>query len=1271
MRWLSAISLGFVVYGSLIPFESSGLGFSRAVDGLFSSRPLSHEVRSLADWAVNLALYFPAAFFLFGALSHRARGLGGWIGLWFAVVMACGGVSMLVEFAQAFVAGRVSSLLDVARNAVGAAFGPLAWALVGPALVRAIGDAFSPNPQIVPWWFRRVAVWGALPYLLLLLIANGLMSVQFRDGADVLAMVVEVRWLPFVHHFESGFVRSVASLLRYSLLYFPAGVIALGLLGGTRGGAAGFGMRIALVIVFVLALSVELGKLLIEGLRPDTSNVVIALAAATLGWATARWSMGSRQSREAVAAGTSGPASVDDIQTVAGRHVVLGATALVMALLGIGIAVTSPVAPWALLFGLVAYALLLVRHEAAWLIVLPALLPVLDLTPWTGVRLLTEFDAFVAVSLAFGMWRARQAVVGPRIRWPMRAGFFLLAVSYAASLIIGAWPLQPIDHAAFTDPFSRYAALPPVKAFLSALLLVWLARESRKRGSDVARLFTAGMLVGLAGVVAVSLWERVAYPGLFDFNREFRIAASFSSMNTGGGAVEAYLVMAIPFIAAGMLMFRSWAVRGALIGLLLLSSYALTVTYARAGYGGFAVGCLVLAAAFMLTRGNLSSRLGVRFWALPVALVAVAAVIVAPVMSARFAQSRLASIGDDWQTRVSHWREVQAIMPRDFGAQLFGMGLGRFPETYFFEGKGARPSAPFRFQTETGNTFLRLGVGAPLYVDQIVPIEPATKYELSLQARSVTGSGVVNVLLCERTFFYSAGCESAVVKLEGESGRWARHEAVIESRRLGATPWYAHRPVKLSIENASSNAAIDVDEVRLQAPGGGNSVDNGDFERGGARWFYSSAHNHLPWHIKNLPLELLFGQGWFGVVAFAIFLVSVVGRLLASEGVFSSVVLAAFAGFLAVGIFDSLLDAPRLLTLFYMTAGVAAIAVAQPLPRVGAERRQGRSDVAAVASGHARPASGSPIGHAASGVDFRWPWAHVAGCILLLTAGAWLVTNAPFVPYNLRELPNPSRPLFSLLLLSVFVYWTAAMPVLIANRLARVPVGAALVVPALLMHGVIAWTLVHLAVLPESIHDVVGTPVLGWPWEWERLGRFVALMLMVSVGLGTGALLVSVLQRAGSVLAAVNWLIGVVILAPLSYWIVVLQAGTDNLVELMADHGAFWAWSGLVAWGALIGVNSSAIAAWIAKPRAPWFAVCGGVTLAAPVLGWALLSAATAEAVTFERQTFSALQFMLSMDRRHLAQGGELVLRYVIVHGLVVAVLALVQYPAWRLAFRK
>ncbi|MFZ3287624.1 MAG: hypothetical protein WA191_12345, partial [Telluria sp.] len=60
----------------------------------------------------------------------------------------------------------------------------------------------------------------------------------------------------------------------------------------------------------------------------------------------------------------------------------------------------TPLAP--LLLG---YGALLCWRPTLWLALLPALLPVLDLAPWTGWFFLEEIDLFLLMSAAAGYWR--------------------------------------------------------------------------------------------------------------------------------------------------------------------------------------------------------------------------------------------------------------------------------------------------------------------------------------------------------------------------------------------------------------------------------------------------------------------------------------------------------------------------------------------------------------------------------------------------------------------------------------------------------------------------------------------------------------------------------------------------------------------------------------------------------------------------------------------------------------------------------------------------
>jgi hypothetical protein len=155
--------------------------------------------------------------------------------------------------------------------------------------------------------------------------------------------------------------------------------------------------------------------------------------------------------------------------------------------------------------------------------------------------------------------------------------------------------------------------------------------------------------------------------------------------------------------------------------------------------------------------------------------------------------------------------------------------------------------------------------------------------------------------------------------LNGYAGdrTWHHQTFTLNSDLVGAGDWWRRRPVQLSLYNPDPGTVVDVDNVRLLDDQGRDLIANGDFERGGDDWFFK-AGDHLPWHVKNLWVHLLFEQGWVGLILFNVILLVSLGRLARAGWQGNSrayVLLAALAGLLTVGMFDSLLDAPRLATL--------------------------------------------------------------------------------------------------------------------------------------------------------------------------------------------------------------------------------------------------------------------------------------------------------------------------------------------------------------------
>ena len=255
------------------------------------------------------------------------------------------------------------------------------------------------------------------PYLLAVAFVNDLLSPQWRRMSEALAAFDEFGLLPFYHHYIVSKAQAAASVAVHLLTFAPIGVMVALRRGGRRAE-----IWTAAVLAAVLSFGVELGRWFKPELQPDFSNVIIASAAAGIAakLTPAFWSMlegetfakstapvrGPVRSPAIAAARRTQPRSrADDLKrpgtTLSGlvtAAVCLAATAAVVA--------TYPVAPWALGIALMAYAAALLRWPGLWLAVVPAVLPALDLTPWTGWTRVGEPDLFVLVTIVILALRA-------------------------------------------------------------------------------------------------------------------------------------------------------------------------------------------------------------------------------------------------------------------------------------------------------------------------------------------------------------------------------------------------------------------------------------------------------------------------------------------------------------------------------------------------------------------------------------------------------------------------------------------------------------------------------------------------------------------------------------------------------------------------------------------------------------------------------------------------------------------------------------------------
>jgi len=132
---LALIYAGFIVYGSLLPFEFRALPLGDAWQKFLETPYLALGVMKRADWVANCVLYAPIGFLLSGALSSSAIRTGRAFGYLLALLLGTA-VAIGVEFTQLYFPRRTVSLNDLGAEIVGTLIGVALWASQGPKLLN-------------------------------------------------------------------------------------------------------------------------------------------------------------------------------------------------------------------------------------------------------------------------------------------------------------------------------------------------------------------------------------------------------------------------------------------------------------------------------------------------------------------------------------------------------------------------------------------------------------------------------------------------------------------------------------------------------------------------------------------------------------------------------------------------------------------------------------------------------------------------------------------------------------------------------------------------------------------------------------------------------------------------------------------------------------------------------------------------------------------------------------------------------------------------------
>lgn len=249
---------------------------------------------------------------------------------------------------------------------------------------------------------------------------------------------------------------------------------------------------------------------------------------------------------------------------------------------------------------------------------------------------------------------------------------------------------------------------------------------------------------------------------------------------------------------------------------------------------------------------------------------------------------------------------------------LFGMGLGSFPRYSYLRQGGAGSMGAYRFShdPEQDKTDLTLH-GGLLYVAQRVAVRPGETVQVAIDARAEPGEAELSISLCERAWLMnSASCSSGRIKLDGRFSESRLTLRVPESK-----DWrHAARPVALSLYTGGQ-VRVQIRRLSARDALGNELLKNGDFASGMDHWFFS-ADGHLDWHPKNALVSIFFEQGLVGLLAWVGIALAAVRRLALADRRLARVpaLAAGLAALLFMALFDTVIDAPRLVILVLLLA---------------------------------------------------------------------------------------------------------------------------------------------------------------------------------------------------------------------------------------------------------------------------------------------------------------------------------------------------------------
>lgn len=307
---------------------------------------------------------------------------------------------------------------------------------------------------------------------------------------------------------------------------------------------------------------------------------------------------------------------------------------------------------------------------------------------------------------------------------------------------------------------------------------------------------------------------------------------------------------------------------------------------------------------------------------------------------------RLSLAENDLRDRIQHWSRALTALSAE-GGWAFGAGAGRFAPVFSMNAPKHEWTGDYRW-VGGAKPHLALSAGQhPLDQGELLRItqrlpEAPPGLVLSVKTRNAADVSLM-AEVCEKRLLQAMACLRKSLLLRQSPDGW--REQRLELGGAGELGHLSGRGLVFAIAVDTRGGSLMLTDLSLRGSDGRELLRNGDFRAELAHWFPTSERHYFPWHAENLGVHVLFEQGVVGLLLAAGLFALALGRLLmgsARDHPLAPALAGALIAFFFVGLFDSMVDAPRVallvLSLLLLSLGLRA----PPPPPVPVLTRPGR-----------------------------------------------------------------------------------------------------------------------------------------------------------------------------------------------------------------------------------------------------------------------------------------------------------------------------------------